>query len=752
MFEFFFKYPVTVFSKGTFVLLGGWPVWLLGALVLAVAAALGLTIWMRRNRISPSMRGARTVAVWLLQTALLALILVLLWQPAMSVATLKPQQNIVAVVIDDSHSMSAVEDGSTRLQKAVKTLNAGLSKGLQERFQVRYYRLGDHLDRMQSPDGLKAAAPATHIGSGMKDLLADAATLPVGAIVLLSDGADNSGGIDLETISEIKRQHIPVHTIGFGREHLERDVELTDVQAPRRALPDSRVQAMVTIRQDGYNGQRAHVIARSGGVVLASEQVPLSKGTQIVPVLFNAGAAGVKNVDFAIEPLGGETNAENNRLTRIVEVDPAKRRILYVEGEPRWDYKFIRRAIDDSGDKSLELVSILRTTQNKIYRQGIANEAELKDGFPNKVEDLFDYQAIILGSVEANYFTATQQEMIHQFVDRRGGGLLFLGGRASLADGGYAKEPFADMLPVKLPDHQNTFHRDPATAELTPQGRDSLICRIEEDPEKNVARWKGLPYMMNYQEPGTPKPGALVLADMIAGGRRMPLLITENYGRGRTAVFATGGDWRWKMMQYHTDTSHQMFWRQLLRWLVNDTPTRVVASTPQPVLNDDGRIKLRAEVRDTTYLPASDAQVEARVVAPDGSTQTVAFQPDPLNEGVYTADWNADKAGSYAAEVVARRGQQELGRDVVTFRRENGVAENFHREQNRELLEKLSSQTGGHYYRPEDANRLLGEISYSDAGITVRETKDLWDMPAVFFLALLLRSSEWLLRRKWGVV
>src|SRR4051812_18626883 len=128
MFEFLFKYPVTVFSKGTFVLLGGWPVWLLALLILAVAAAVGYVIWQRRKRISPSVRGARTIAVWLLQTALLALILVLLWQPAMSIATLKPQQNIVAIVVDDSHSMSMVEDGTTRIQKVIKTLNSGLAK------------------------------------------------------------------------------------------------------------------------------------------------------------------------------------------------------------------------------------------------------------------------------------------------------------------------------------------------------------------------------------------------------------------------------------------------------------------------------------------------------------------------------------------------------------------------------------------------------------------------------------------------
>jgi len=102
--------------------------------------------------------------------------------------------------------------------------------------------------------------------------------------------------------------------------------------------------------------------------------------------------------------------------------------------------------------------------------------------------------------------------------------------------------------------------------------------------------------------------------------------------------------------------------------------------------------------------------------------------------------------------VVATRGTEELGRDTITFRREDGVAENFHTEQNRELLEKLASGTGGRYYKPEDAQKLGKDISYSEAGITVRETRDLWDMPIVFLLLLVLRSGEWLLRRKWGVI
>jgi uncharacterized membrane protein len=752
MFEFLFKYPSTVFSKGTFVLLGQWPLWLLIAALAAAALGLGWTIWSRRTRVAPTMRGPRTAVVWLLESSLVCLLLFLLWQPALSIATLRPQQNIVAVVIDDSKSMATQDDGKSRHDQVLNTLNNGLIKSLQSKFQVRLYRLGDHVARIEKLEQLNASAPATHIGDNLKEVLADSATLPIGAVVLLSDGADNTGGIDLETISEIKRQRIPIHTVGFGREQMAHDIEVTDVQLPVRSLAKSRLQAVVTFHQHGFRGDKVRLAVRESGKVLASRDIVLKSdgAAQTEAVLFNAGEAGVKNLDFTIDAMQAEDNKANNSLTRVLNVDNAKPRVLYMEGEPTWDYKFLRRAVED--DKNIELVSIVRTTQNKIYRQGIANKDELKDGFPTKVEEMFAFQGLILGSVEANYFTTAQQELMQQFVDRRGGGLLFLGGRNALADGAYDKPPFSDLLPVHLPNHKNTFHREPATPQLTSSGRDSLITRIDENPDANFNRWKKLPYLMNFQEAGQPKPGAVVLAEMTAAGNTLPLLITQKYGRGRTAVFATGGDWRWQMLQPVEDVSHEMFWRQMLRWLVSDTPTRVVSSTPRSVLLDDGHVHLRAEVRDTTYLPTSDAQVEARVVGPDGAAQSVELHPDALEQGVYSVDWDASRPGSYVTEITARRGQQELGRDVVTFRREDGVAENFHLEQNRDLLEKLSSQTGGRYYRPNEVTKLGEDIAYSDAGITVRETRDLWDMPIVFFFALLLCCTEWLLRRKWGVV
>jgi hypothetical protein len=190
----------------------------------------------------------------------------------------------------------------------------------------------------------------------------------------------------------------------------------------------------------------------------------------------------------------------------------------------------------------------------------------------------------------------------------------------------------------------------------------------------------------------------------------------------------------------------------MFRYLVTDTPGQVTPSTPKQVLSDDTRVPIRVEVRDKEYKPVTNANVQARFIGPDGTSATMELLPQPLEEGVYSGEWTAEKPGSYVAEIIAGREQEELGREVLSFRREDGVAENFHTSQNRELLEKLSDQTGGRYYKPADASKLASDITYSEAGITARETRDLWDMPIVFLLALGIRASEWLLRRKWGVV
>src|ERR1700681_2619572 len=275
MFELLFKYPQAVFSRGTFVLVGGWPLWLLALAISAAAVGLGYLVWKRAG--SGRMAGLRSAAVWLLQTLLAAVLLLMLWHPALSVATLRPQQNIVAVVVDDSASMAQADEagGTNRRGAGIHALHSGLLNALKSKFQVRLYRLGDHLDRVDKLEQLTSSIPATHIGDGLKQVVADAASLPIGAVVLVSDGADNSGGVDLETVSEIRRQRIPIHTIGLGKEKAARDVEISDVQVPARALPDSRLSAIVSFHQNGYAGQKAKLTIKEGSKIVAQQIVTL---------------------------------------------------------------------------------------------------------------------------------------------------------------------------------------------------------------------------------------------------------------------------------------------------------------------------------------------------------------------------------------------------------------------------------------------------------------------------------------------
>lgn len=768
MFQLLFRYPSSVFTKGRFVLLGGLPAWLLILLIVLSASALAFFIRLRMRDAAPKLRTWRAGVIWVLQSLMIGIVLLLLWQPAVTVAELSSQQNIIAVLLDDSRSMAIADSGSDgrtpREAAAIHAMQDGVLGGLQRRFQTRIYRLNSKAVRATTLDGVKPDAAATHLSDSLKQFAADTADLPIGAVVLLTDGAENSSGpegasIEVDTMNALHNRRLPVHTVGFGRERAAHDIELSGVNVTSSAVADARINATLSFRQRGYAGSKATVQVRDGDKTLVSREVTLGSDGQLQsePLFFSAGAAGAKSLQFSVGPIAGEENGLNNAISRPLNVTDEKRRILYVEGEPRWEYKFIRRAADN--DPTIQIVSMLRTTENKIYRQGISDPKELDEGFPVRPEDLFRYQGIIIGSVEAGYFTPMQQELIREFVDRRGGGLLFLGGRFSLADGGWGSSGAAGLMPTFLPNGRGTFHREPATVQLTSAGTDNPITRLVDDETKNADRWRKLTYLMDYQEAGTPKPGATVLAEMNVGRRRLPLLVTQNYGKGRTAIMATSGTWRWQMSQPLGDGTHDLFWQQLLRWLVADSQGHVVAAPSTETLTDSGAIQLTARVRDMEYMPAPDANVTAHFIGPNGISALVDMAPVPDSPGDFHVEWTAEKPGAYLAEVLAQsnkggQGQSaaELGRSVLTFQRTDGVAENFHTEQNRELLESLAARTGGRYWKPEELAKLPNEISYSPAGISVNETKELWNLPIVFLVLVSLLFGEWLLRRKWGVV
>src|SRR5580658_4287423 len=296
MFEFFFKYPRSVYARGQFALLGAGPKWMLVLLIVAAAVVLAWLIRSRLREAAPVIRGWRAWVIWSLQTLLAAILLLLLWQPAITIAELKPQQNIIAVLVDDSRSMAISEDGSTRQAKAIEALQSGVLAGLNRSFQTRLYRVDAVPARIDSLKDLAPSAPSTRIGDSLKQLSEETSDLPIGAVVLLSDGDDNSGGISADAINALRARHIPVHTVGFGRERAGHDVELDDAVVAPRALADSRIAAKITFHQRGYAGAKINLTVRDQSKILASRAVTLGPdgNLQSEILMFDIGGAGAR--------------------------------------------------------------------------------------------------------------------------------------------------------------------------------------------------------------------------------------------------------------------------------------------------------------------------------------------------------------------------------------------------------------------------------------------------------------------------
>ncbi len=748
MLEFLLGSSVWAFRSGELGFARGWPMWLFWALLLAGVLAIGATL-LRRQLSWP-----RALTLGALQAAFLALALVLLWRPVLNVEEIKDRENVVAVLIDDSGSMNSPENdgGPTRRAQAVEALDDGVLQAIGERSDLRLFSFSDRAMPVDALTDLNGGARSTRIGDALSTVTQMAASMPVAAVVLVTDGADTADTLNETALARLATTGIPVHTVGVGPEQPDNDLEIEQLAVPLTAMANATVRATVSIRHQDQRSGRVRVHA--GGRLIAAQDVRFAEkaGLTTVVVEFPAGLAGVRDLTVSVDPARGETRLTNNERRAVMEVDGRRRAVLYLEGEPRWEYKFIRRALE--GDASLRLASAVRATPNRYYRQGLTSGDELQNGFPATKEELFAYDAVIIGSLEAAELSNEQHEWLRDFVDQRGGALLMIAGRDGLGDGGWSRVPVAALLPVKLPGGADrSYGRRASQARLTDYGRESIIGRLEADPAANEKAWQELPVLADYQQLGELRPAAVVLIETATGdGARAataPLLATQRYGRGSTWVLASATTWRWQMQMPLEDQKHETFWRQLLYALAAPSPASVSMTPGRAVYEDDTAVTLEAELLGKDYLPMQDAQLTVEATSETGMTVPVRLEASGRGDGRHTVALDARSPGLYRVELTATRDGEEVGRAVSHLRRADGVLEEFSSWQHRPMLERIASNTGARYWELDDLSGLPEAIRYSRAGVVERQTLDLWNMPLAFLLLLALKGGEWLLRRHW---
>ena len=757
-FQFLFKYKPFLFQKGKLSFENALTPTTL--LIVILACSFGAFFFYAWRGSKPSWRellSRERLPLSVSRSFIFVLILVILFRPSLHVSTLLPRENIAAILLDDSKSMTIQDaSGQSRLAAMKGFLEARQGHFMAEvekKFRTRLFRFSRSSEKLDSPQSLKAEGSGTSLESALNGVLTELEAAPLASIVVFTDGADNVSRNLLGVLNKLQTKKIAVNICALGSPQIEKDIEVIQASAPQTVLPESITTAVVSLKSNGFAGKNIVLEVREHGKLVQSKPVTLTRDNDVQTVELNIASKGkgLKSYTVSVNPQPNEPIPQNNNQRLLLNIEDSRPRILYLEGTPRWEFKFIREATEP--DKNLQLLTLLRTSGNKFYRQGIENEDNLAAGFPTTKEDLFQYKGLMIGSIEASFFSADQLKMIADFVSERGGGLMMLGGKKSFDEGKYGGTPLADSLPVVLGQTApgKSFLLEPVKFRLTPYGQSHLVTRLVIEEKENEKRWTSLPPLEDYNLISHVKPGATALAVGGDSGRNMVLLATHRYGRGRALALMTANSWAWQMQMPHEDDSHEVFWRQALRWLVGSAPDQVTLELGSPVVPMEETVSLNVEVNDPAFTRLNDASVIANITSPSGKSTELPLRWIVQKDGMYSAQFKPAEKGTYRVQVTATRQGNEIGKSERFFEVTDSNLEFFNAGQNRELLQRIATETGGRYYTLANAQQIPEEMTYVERSNSIPQILPLWDMPIFFILLCTLLIIEWTWRKRKGL-
>ncbi|MDP6443415.1 MAG: hypothetical protein QF805_06450, partial [Pirellulaceae bacterium] len=488
-----------------------------------------------------------------------------------------------------------------------------------------------------------------------------------------------------------------------------------------------------------------------------------------------------------------EATLANNVRIAMVDRGGGPYRILYVSGRPNWEFKFLRRSVEE--DDEIQLVGLVRIAKREpkfdfrsrqgestnplfrgfgnqedeqaeqydqpvLLRLGTEDQEELRDGFPKTADLLYKYHAVVLDDVEVSYFTQDQMLLLQQFVSHRGGGLVMLGGQESFAKGGYSRTPLGELLPVYLGKRRDVPPDRTYRLKLTRDGMHPpwSFFRVRSTTEEEQARLLKMPSFQTVNRVDGVKPGAVVLAIAESTrGESLPAFTAQRFGKGRSAAMLVGDLWRWGMRREKaTNEDLGMIWRQTMRWIVADVPRRVDARATTDPTDPDQTQKIEIEVRDSEFKPLDNAQAKIEIKTPAGTVVQLDAEPSESKAGAYVATFVPREPGSYHAHVdVTAPDGSETGQRDIGWVSEPETVEFRRLRPNHELMRQIADATGGDLLALDDLDRFVATLPNRKIPVTEPWLFSWWERKWVKLFAFLaivgFLSREWAARRLNGL-
>ena len=762
--------------------------WLLPAAI-ALLVGTALVIWAYYR--APTDGKIRGLCIGLKILGLLLLLLCLI-DPMTSAERAKPGANLLALIADNSEGLTLTDAGKkeTRAGQLNETLAPEADNWqaqLDNDFEVKRYAFDTHLRNLTDFATLTHDGPASRLGETLQTLARRYRGQPLAGVVIFTDGVATDIGDELPSLVGLP----PVYPVIVGGKPPKRDVAVQKVTPTQTAFEDAPVTITAQVSAHGCEGEditaRLELLSSGGTAALVREKT-LPAGEDISRLTFRfqvrPALRGILFYRVSVRASSdqAEATAANNQRVTVIDRGGGPYRVLYVSGRANWEFKFLKRALDE--DEQVDLVGLIRIAKrepkfafksragentNPLFRGSGQGEEdfdkpvlvrlntrdadELKTGFPAEAKELFGYSAVVIDDLEAKFFTPRQHTLLHRYVSERGGGLLMLGGQESFRQGKYDRTPLGSLLPVYLDRPGDVKPLNNLQLTITRDGWLQPWVRLRDNESDERARLEGMMEFVSLNRVRGKKPGANVLATVhtASDATEHPALVTHKFGRGRVAAMLLGDVWRWGLKDAEQHEDMDKAWRQMIRWLVSDVPNKLELAASQTG-GASGR-SLTLTARDENHQPLDNAQVSIRVRAV-GTTNSVPLHAEPTtdNAGVYQAQFIPRRNGGYLATAEVRDEAGKLiGNTQAGWATDFAAAEFRSLEPNRALLEKIAQKTGGRVVELEELEEFAAKLPAERAPVTELRHFPLWHQTTIFLIALACFATEWFLRRRKGL-
>ena len=768
---------------------GQYSPWLVGAIAI-VAAIVVMVIYSRESRrvampysyLLPALRASAVVLVILILAGPV-------WHRTMKVGEL----GRVVFAIDASESMSSTDsemdsDRPQRLERALRLMSGtegqpGWLEQLSETHEVDLiaFHAGNPSVVWSSRDGeeiptsfeMEANGSRTDLSSPLRTMLASLASGEVessggsgdrrAAVVMFTDGRDNSSASAVDYAKQLDEAGIGVHAIGFGSEDELPDVGIVNVQRPSSVASDGQLSGSVLIDNQGILSKEAMLRIESQGKTVWQETVRLSADAQqSVPFRFDVESvvdaieadtertvrrsSVVMDLRAVIDPIDGESLADNNHMAFRVAASTRDRRLLILDGSSRWETRYLRNLFQRDPAWEVETVLFGEGTDMREVKRG-----EEPGQLPETREHLAKFDAVVLGEIPPDQLTDDDAFRLREFVSR-GGGLIVIDGKYDRVRK-LAEQWFAELIPVTF--GQPEDYLEVKFVRPAGPGLDHPVMHLWGDTEEMTEFWEVLPGPkicpnVKAQE------GTEVWADVVGNdGREAPWLATRLFGAGRVFYMSTDHTWRWRYKV--ADRFHARFWNQLLSAVMQPP----YSASDQFVSLGTDRIEykpgessmIRARLQDVAGKPAGDATVDALIIANDKVVATVPLSVDDPARGTYQGETPPLEPGKYDIRI------QASGFDASALQATTPIwvnqRDNLEKRRlslNRNALQQVSSAAGGQYFHESNADAILNELKPLSSGRIVKSDILIWQTYYWFWAVIALLGLEWWMRKRAGLV